>query len=211
MSEKKPCIEGQKNGPLRVINMERIENSKGEKIAADPPVLLCRCGESQSKPFCDGSHVKNGYTDEKSPDRRPERIRSYPGKTIIIHDNRCVCAHRGHCTDSLPAVFRLGERPWIDPDGAPPDEIARVIEMCPSGALSYSRHDEMHKNWKTEKKVIVTRDGPYDVEGGIEFRDERCNHPETTDHYTLCRCGASENKPFCNGRHWDISFKDPKN
>ncbi|MCJ7679725.1 MAG: CDGSH iron-sulfur domain-containing protein, partial [Candidatus Aminicenantes bacterium] len=79
------------------------------------------------------------------------------------------------------------------------------------GALSYTRHGETFKNWKTEDKVIVTRNGPYDVEGGIEFKDERNSRPEITDHYTLCRCGASENKPFCNGRHWDIQFKDPKN
>ena len=53
--------------------------------------------------------------------------------------------------------------------------------------------------------------GPYYVIGGIELNDSTGSKPESKEHYTLCRCGASKNKPFCNGAHWDINFKDDKN
>ena len=105
----------------------------------------------------------------------------------------------------------MKQEPWIDPDGADVDEIIRVIRMCPSGALSYSIDGVLHDSVDREQGVTVTKDGPYDVVGGIELDDPEGNRPGSKEHYTLCRCGSSKNKPFCSGEHWYVNFKDEKN
>jgi CDGSH-type Zn-finger protein len=211
MSNEKPRVEPTKNGPYKVDNLEDFKNSSGEDIEAQPMMFLCRCGGSNNKPFCDGTHVWSGFTDEKESDRVPDNMDDYEGDAITIHDNRGVCSHRGHCTDNLPQVFQMRKEPWIDPNGAEADEVARVIEMCPSGALSYTRDGELNKDLDREPAIIVSKDGPYDVKGKVEFVDAGGNTPESKEHYTLCRCGRSKNKPFCSGEHWYVNFKDPKN
>ena len=83
--------------------------------------------------------------------------------------------------------------------------------MCPSGALSYTKDGVLYKDRDREPAITVSKNGPYYVVGGIESKDPMGSKPESKEHYTLCRCGASTNKPFCNGAHWDINFKDDKN
>ena len=90
-------------------------------------------------------------------------------------------------------------------------KTAKTICMCPSGALSYTRDGVLHKDQDRKPSITISKDGPYRVVGGIEFEDPDGNKPESEEHYTLCRCGASNNKPFCSGAHWHIKFKDPKN
>jgi uncharacterized Fe-S cluster protein YjdI len=152
-----------------------------------------------------------GFTGEKVEGRQPDKVDNYVGKEITIHDNRGVCSHRGYCTDNLPNVFRMKVEPWIDPDGASVEDIIRVVEMCPSGALSYTKDGVLHKDVDREPGITVTKDGPYDAVGGIELDDPEGNTPESKEHFTLCRCGASKNKPFCSGEHWYVEFKDEKN
>ena len=59
--------------------------------------------------------------------------------------------------------------------------------------------------------IMVSKDGPYRITGGIELKDESMGEGASREHYTLCRCGGSKNKPFCDGTHWYIKFKDEKN
>jgi len=210
MSDEKPKIEPTKNGPYKVENITELENYKGEPIQARSPMFLCRCGNSNNKPFCDGTHMKVGFTDEKQSDRILDKMDNYEGKILTIHDNRGVCSHRGYCTDNAPQVFRMKTEPWIDPDGLDADEAANVIETCPSGALSYTRDGVLHKDYDRKLKITVSKDGPYDVVGGPEFIDAEGNKPESKEHCALCRCGHSKNKPFCSGQHWYVEFKDPE-
>ncbi|WP_440952685.1 CDGSH iron-sulfur domain-containing protein [Methanococcoides sp. FTZ1] len=207
----KPTIQPSTNGPYLVKDLKNLKNSKGKTFEEKPMMALCRCGNSSTKPFCDGTHLRVNFTGEKVESRQPDRMDDYVGKEITIHDNRGVCSHRGHCTDNLPSVFRMKRGPWIDPDGASAEEIMKVIEMCPSGALSYTKDGVLHKDLDREPGVTITKDGPYDVVGGIELDDPDGNTPESKEHYTLCRCGASKNNPFCSGQHWHVEFKDEKN
>jgi CDGSH-type Zn-finger protein len=109
-------------------------------------------------------------------------------------------------------VFKLGEEPWIDPNGASKDEIITTIEKCPSGALSYSLEGVEHRDQEREPLVTVSKDGPYFVTGGIQIVGHENRAEEVSnEHCTLCRCGSSKNKPFCDGTHWQIGFKDDKN
>ena len=203
-------IRAVKNGPYIVEECTELRGSQGECVPVDPHVHLCRCGKSGDKPLCDNTHEKHGFRSTKLEGRQPDRTDRYEGKEIVVFDNRGVCSHRGHCTDNLPSVFIQGKEPWIDPDGADPKEIARVIRMCPSGALSYEWRGEKYCEWGGDPEIRFVRNAPFEVSGGITFYDEDGSVPETPDHYALCRCGGSKNKPFCDGTHWYNGFSDEK-
>ena len=174
-------------------------------------MALCRCGGSANKPFCDGTHAKIGFSSAKLEGRVEDKREDYQGKTITIHDNRGICAHAGRCTDGLPSVFRLKEEPWIDPDATSADEIIATIQKCPSGALSYSVDDVEHRDRDGEPTIFVAPNGPYVVSGGPDRLDTTRLGGTSKEHFTMCRCGGSKNKPFCDGTHWHIKFEDDKN
>ncbi len=203
-----PTIECRENGPYIVNSCDRLTDDAGAEIAAKRVMALCRCGGSANKPFCDGTHARNGFSGTRESDGANDRRDTYVGKGITIHDNRAICAHAGVCTDSLPKVWRMDAEPWIDPDGAPVEAIIEVIRACPSGALSYSVDSKAAARPPGEPAIRVTKDGPYHVSGGIALQNVRWGDGAPRDHYALCRCGASKNKPFCDGSHWDIDFKD---
>ena len=211
-NDSKPNIYPTPNGPNFLFDsaphpVGNLQNSKGEGYSTIPYTALCRCGGSNNKPFCDGTHVTNNFSGEKEPDRQPDKRDNYVGKKIIIHDNRGICAHSGVCTDNLPSVFKLGTEPWINPDAADIESIMETIRKCPSGALSYSIDRVEYHPQERDPMVTVTKDGPYAITGGIGLMGQTWGEGASKEHYTLCRCGGSKNKPFCNGRHWDIKFK----
>ncbi|MBO1265878.1 CDGSH iron-sulfur domain-containing protein [Proteiniclasticum sp. SCR006] len=195
------------NGPFVAEELRHIVKSTGRPVKIHrKSTALCRCGKSDTKPFCDGTHGRIGFDDAKSPDRVKRKLESYVGKEIIIHDDRGICSHAGFCTEGLPEVFRMKEEPWIVPDAESMEKIIATIEKCPSGALSYSVDGVKHDDFYSEKEVVITEDGPYHVRGGIELLSEE--KPQTVNHYALCRCGHSMNKPFCSGEHWYEKFRD---
>ncbi len=208
----RPTIEPLVNGPYLAKNLKVFRNSRGGKaIETQPEMSLCRCGASGHKPFCDGSHLGISFRSDKSDDRVPDRVDSYIGKEIIIHDNRGVCAHAHFCIDNSPAVFDVKKKPWIDPDAADPEETARTIRMCPSGALSYTKDGVTYQDQNRKPAVTIFPNGPLCIVGDIKLNDPTGATPESREHYTLCRCGASRNKPFCDGRHWRTRFRDDEN
>lgn len=209
-SSDKPSITPSPDGPYLVRDLENCSNRNGP-IAAKPMMALCRCGGSSNKPFCDGTHAKIGFSSAKPDGRLASHTDDYPGVTVTIHDNRRICAHAGACTDGLPTVFREDGKPWIDPDGAALDKIVATVRACPSGALTYSIAGVEQRDWGGAPAIVVSPNGPYVVTGGASLVDATGTDRPATDHYTLCRCGASKNKPFCDGAHWEIKFTDDKN
>ena len=123
MKKEKPKIACLPNGPYYLLNdltpkvIPNIQKSDGQPCSTITGVALCRCGGSNNKPFCDGTHGKNGFSDKKLTDGALNKRVDYKGKKITIHDNRGICAHAGFCTDNLASVFKLKQEPWIDPDG----------------------------------------------------------------------------------------------
>lgn len=204
-------IEVAEDGPYLVRNLSRLQNSRGEAIPTKPVTALCRCGGSAKKPFCDGTHARIGFSGRRLADRSTSGRVDYRGKRITIHDNRAVCSHAGHCTDTLASVFRMEADPWIDPDGAEVEKIVETIRTCPSGALSYSIEGVEYRGPDRGPAITVSKDGSYLVTGGPALEDADHSRPESAEHYTLCRCGGSRNKPFCDGTHWEINFQDEKN
>jgi CDGSH-type Zn-finger protein len=207
MSER-PTIECKANGPYLVRNLDDLRDWRGDRIETKPVMALCRCGGSASKPFCDGTHQKNGFSGARLAEPGADKRESYRGDGITIHDNRSICAHAGHCTDGLGAVFRYQREPWIDPAGGAVEAIIETIRRCPSGALSYSVDGIEGRAQQRAPAITVTRDGPYAVVGGAQLLEQSWAQGASTEHYTLCRCGGSKNKPFCDGTHWSIGFKD---
>ena len=203
-----PVIQCAPNGPYLVKNLGQFRDSEGNSISTKPVIALCRCGKSSNKPFCDGTHSKIGFSGEKEGDGSEDKRDNFVGKGITIHDNRGICAHAGFCTDNLASVFRMKQEPWIDPDGAEAEIIIETIRKCPSGALSYSIEGVEQGDPDRGPMVTVTKDGPYHVIGGVELTDVPSAEGVSGEQSTLCRCGASKNKPFCDGSHWSIEFKD---
>jgi CDGSH-type Zn-finger protein/truncated hemoglobin YjbI len=212
-------IQAAKNGPYLVTNLAYLRNHLGEQIQAPPQVALCRCGGSATKPFCDGSHASNGFTDGKDPERVPDRLDTYTGLRVTVMDNRGTCQHAGLCTDGLPAVFRAGKEPFVAPSGGRADEIVSAVRECPSGALSFAidgQDERTVTDWgdRREPAIEVTRDGPYRITGAVALQDSggadvARNAGASREHYAICRCGHSQNKPFCSGMHWYVGFRDP--
>ena len=200
------------NGPYKVEGPVEVVRADGEVVSSEGKVFLCRCGGSQNKPFCDGTHKKKGFVGTEVADRGSiaARRRAYQGEGITISDDRSVCAHAGHCTDNLPSVWKRKEEPWIDARGANGEQIAAVVRMCPSGALSYALGDDPEPVEEALSPAIrASVDGPYHVRGGLPVTSPGGERYEVRNRQTLCRCGNSKNKPFCDGSHWYAGFKDP--
>lgn len=210
-SDIKVSIEIMEDGPLLVKKLTSLKNSKGENIETQKITALCRCGASSNKPFCDGSHTKVNFSGQRETDKPIDKEREYAGKEITVYDNRLICSHAAECVKNLPEVFRLGDRPWIAPDNASPDEIISVVKKCPSGALSYSLGGDHVRDFGLPIEIDIAKDGPYNVTGNIVINVEDHLEPPSKEHYALCRCGASKNKPYCDGSHADAHFKDQDN
>jgi CDGSH-type Zn-finger protein len=208
---KTPIIEPELNGPYLVTNIGNLVNSRGERIEARPRMALCRCGGSGNKPFCDGTHARIGFDSTRLESRTPDHRDTYTGSEVTIYDNRGICQHAGFCTDNLATVFKLHQDPWIDPNGAKADAIISQVRQCPSGALSYAVRRTEHRDQQRSPAITVSKDGPYRVTGGVELKAETWGEGASQEHYALCRCGGSKNKPFCDGTHWSNGFKDERN
>jgi CDGSH-type Zn-finger protein len=204
-----PTITPTPNGPYQVTNGGELKGMMDGKVYdTDGTVYLCRCGGSGNKPFCDGTHAKNGFSDARDPDRVPDLRYDYVGDPITIHDNRGICAHAARCTDTLKSVFRLGQEPWIDPHGDTAEKVAETVRQCPSGALSYTLDGVEHRDREAEPVILIVPNGPYAVRGGADLQNVEWGVGASQEHFTLCRCGQSQNKPFCSGAHWNHHFDE---
>lgn len=119
-----------------------------------------------------------------------------------------VCIHSTVCFKGLPDVFKPKERPWVKIEAAQTKEIAAQVDKCPSGALSYFyNEDEAPETLESESIVEVMADGPLLVYGNLKVKDSAGNETAKYKVTAFCRCGASSNKPYCDGSHQKIGFK----
>ena len=207
-----PVVQVTRNGPYVVKGGLAVRRPDGTVVETPEVYALCRCGGSANKPFCDGTHAKNDFKGDEAADRGPIRAREdvYEGRGVTIHDDRSVCAHAGLCTDNLSEVFRLREEPWIDASAADADAVVAQVQRCPSGALTVSvDRDADPVEEELPQGVTPVPNGPYRVTGGVQVLAADGSAYEVRNRQTLCRCGGSGNKPFCNGTHWKIRFDAP--
>ena len=197
---------------------DRLARRGAADAAADGAVPLRRLA---IKPCCDGTHAGIGFTDAKDPDRVPDRRDTYVGQQVTVLDNRGICQHSGllhrSAGDGVPcrtgAVRRSQRRAHgrDHPRGAGlPVRRAQLRDRRRSRPATRSTITA-----RREPAIEVSKDGPYRVTGGDPADRRRRRRPSrapqgaSREHYALCRCGQSQNKPFCSGMHWYVDFQDP--
>lgn len=194
------------NGPLHAQGIKALKNDRGETIDTGESIFLCRCGGSKNKPYCDGSHEAVGFSDKRLREGSSP-VAEFAGREITVVDDFNMCAHAGECVDGAPATFFVkgpGGRASL-PDASPVEQVIATIRRCPSGSLLYKLHGTLVNDYAAETEVRVEKDGPLHVH---RIKLDGQATPATENHYTLCRCGASQNKPFCDGMHTKIKFRD---
>jgi CDGSH-type Zn-finger protein len=207
------------NGPYLVSGAELVaktpyETADGEPLAwvTGPPIeageryALCRCGGSERKPFCDGTHARVGFDGtETAGGTYADRAKQYDGPGLTVHVVRGICSHAGFCGTSATNVWKMVKH------SASTDvrsQMIAMIERCPSGALSYSVDNGATDNEPDlPPRVAVTPDGPLFVTGGISVTASTGEALEHRNRRTLCRCGASKIKPLCDGSHAEAGFR----
>ncbi|MEX3007383.1 CDGSH iron-sulfur domain-containing protein [Hoeflea sp. TYP-13] len=208
MSDDKVIIEQRENGPLVVKNLSDLRLADGTAAEAKPVMALCRCGGSQNKPFCDGTHKNIGFESAGSDVAAKDKVRAYEGKDVTVYYNMLLCSHAGECGRRAAAVFNPKQKPWIQPDNGTREDIHEVMQACPSGALRYSEtggRAELVANG--DVCITVEKDGPYRV-SNVPVEAGYWAQGQSEKKYVLCRCGKSGNKPFCDGTHRDEGWSD---
>lgn len=151
-----------------------------------------------------------GRVNEDRTANAANSIRHYSDDAIEISYDVHRCIHAEECIHGLPAVFDSSHRPWVMPSNGSADEIAAVISKCPSGALHFKRRDG-GPNEKPEfpATVVPIPGGPLYVRGLVQIRSADGTSTFEDLRMALCRCGKSQNKPFCDNSHISAGFDDP--
>lgn len=138
-------------------------------------------------------------------------IKKYSNGEVTIVWQPSVCSHSTKCFKGLGEVFNPQRRPWVTPDAATTEKIIEQVKQCPSGALSYQFNDARleaadEEKVDTEIRIEIIPNGPLQVFGNLAI-----NAPgglvKKENKTSFCRCGASLNKPFCDGSHRKIDFQ----
>lgn len=137
-----------------------------------------------------------------------EKILKYNSDEIrVTYDvNRCI--HAAECVRGLPTVFDPEKKPWVQPENEPAENIADVIERCPTGALHYDmKNSDRSEKPASRNRVKLNANGPVYFFGDIEVQDHEGNTILRDTRFALCRCGASGNKPACDNSHKRNNWK----
>ena len=137
-------------------------------------------------------------------------VKEYTNEEITVVWKPNLCAHSTNCWKNLVSVFDPRRKPWVDMHAASSDEIIKAVDNCPSHALSYRENKGV--DMKEEKKSLdveikQAKNGPYLISGNFKILDSDGNIIESDKKAALCRCGASTNKPFCDGSHKQSGFE----
>lgn len=137
-------------------------------------------------------------------------MKEYSNGKIVVCWDPDKCMHAGECIRGLPKVFNRERHPWVNIEGADSEEIMKVIDRCPSGALSYKIVEKADESGSISTQIKVLKNGPLLVEGNCTLIDSTGKEATVDNRFALCRCGGSKNKPFCDGTHIKIGFDDTK-
>jgi CDGSH-type Zn-finger protein len=221
-----PVISVTANGPYLVkggvpIAREEITvDEAGESVAwteletfpEKGTCALCRCGSSDSKPYCDGSHMLVGFDGTETATRTPyeETAATLEGPRLVVRDDVALCAEARFCA----AKGAIWHRVEVDDDESR-DIVVEEAHLCPSGRYTVvdpSTGAQLEP--ELEPSIAIVEDpaqgisGPLWVRGGVPVIAADGTAYEVRNRVTLCRCGSSKNKPFCDSTHVDIGFSD---
>jgi CDGSH-type Zn-finger protein len=220
-----------KDGPYRIqgdITLNRKEAVYSESdepltwrkvnvIQVSPNYALCRCGKSHNKPFCDGTHIRINFDGTEMADTRPTGERqkviegeNIEGTNIHVKSDRSLCAHARFCFNRFG---NMNQMMLSANDVRIRNQVIAMVERCPSGALTYEievdsdiSNDYCQVEPDLPTAIAVITDGPLWVTGDIRIERADGQPIEIRNRVTLCRCGHSKNKPFCDGTHNERGF-----
>lgn len=135
-------------------------------------------------------------------------IYDYPGTEIEVHWDERLCIHIGECVDADNSLFEVGRDPWCVPDDVERETVREICERCPSGALSYDDRIGGPEQAPAENRIQVVYNGPLYATGELAIEGAPADMPGLRFRAALCRCGASQNKPFCDNSHAQAGFQD---
>jgi CDGSH-type Zn-finger protein len=208
-------------GGIVPLQIETIEQKNGHSWTYGPGrtfeakdgMALCRCGHSRHKPFCDGSHKTAGVdlTETASFEPLLNHSQEIDGPHLALTDNEKYCAFARFCDN--------GQRIWneVQMEGAAHAQLATYMaHQCPSGRLIVWDLETQKpiEDTDTPASISILEDpgegcsGPLALRGGIRVQSASGRSYEVRNRQTLCRCGQSSNKPFCDGSHASIKFDD---
>ena len=134
--------------------------------------------------------------------------RSYQTDELTVLWDAQRCIHTGICLRALPAVFDVNARPWVRIDNASTDAIVAAVEKCPTGALRYER-DGQPEVGPAETTMVPIPNGPLLVRGRLRVIGDKGQVLADETRLALCRCGKSQNEPFCDNSHRRVGFDEP--
>lgn len=206
--------------PLRLetigtnVNKESVKWIPGKAFTpTEQPFYLCRCGHSKHKPFCDDTHLKIRFegTETAGHTAYVEDAELLEGPTLLLTDVQHLCAFARFCDPNGQVWSMVND----SDDPTVKAQFIKQVGECPSGRLvAWDKETQTPIEPKLEPAIGIIEDpakdisGPLWLQGGIEVIDADGVPYEVRNRVTLCRCGASANKPFCDGSHASMGFKD---
>ena len=192
---------------------EPEEWQQGKQYPKQEKYTLCRCGKSQNKPYCDGTHIKIGFngTEKASKKQYKDQAQVIYGPQLDLSDAKKFCSDARFC--------QLSGDTWHNVERSD-DLNARKIAIktarnCPSRRLvAWDKKTKKPFQKKFQPSIEIIEDpqikvsGPIWLKGGIELESSDGSKYESRNRMTLCRCGKSNNKPFCDGSHIKVRFND---
>jgi CDGSH-type Zn-finger protein len=189
---------------------EPITWKKEETIETSEYYELCRCGQSQEKPFCDFSHVEASFDGSETADTQKTEVRRIVlknGKNLVVYRDRTLCIQSGFCGNRFENIPSMMAR---TDDTRVRSQVIAMVERCPSGSYTYSiQENEPDIEPDLPEQIAATTEmtddgpimGPLWVTGNIPIERSDGQPLETRNRVTLCRCGRSSTKPLCDGSH----------
>ena len=193
-------------------NRESVGWAESDRIEPGRGVSLCRCGSSAHKPYCDGMHSEVGFDGTETAPHTPYAEAAMPieGPTLVLMDEVDLCARARHCVAKGKIWDRISE-----PDAEARRVVIEQSEMCPAGRYTAVDSDTGHAHEPDlEQSIGIVEDplaavsGPLWIRGRVPVVSAKGEPYEVRNRVTLCRCGASANKPFCDSSHVDVGFDD---
>jgi len=204
------------DGPLPIAKQTIVVDDRQESVAwreseraEKGTCALCRCGSSGVKPYCDGTHQVIGFDGTETASRTPylEAATSIEGPQVALLDEIELCAEARFCSAKGSIWRRAAES---DDDSR--QAVIEQANLCPSGRYTAVDPDGHVHEPDLERSIGLVEDpgggvsGPLWVRGGVPVVSSDGEPYELRNRMTLCRCGGSKNKPFCDSTHVDIGF-----
>jgi CDGSH-type Zn-finger protein len=208
------------SGSIPIALETIVSDDEGESLAWDhgrdleprSTCGLCRCGQSGSKPYCDGSHADMNFDGTETASFEPyvESCDVLSGPRVDVRDQKELCADARFCHRAGTVWHRVN-----DDDEEAADVVVEESKLCPSGrytavdkATGSAHEPEFSPGIGLVQDPQMGVSGPIWVKGGIQVESADGRTYEVRNRVTLCRCGKSANKPFCDGSHIANGFHD---